>query len=444
MITTVISFLVVLGILVFVHELGHYLAARHVGVRVETFSIGFPPRAWGKKVGDTEYIISWLPLGGYVKLFGQNMDDEDRNDPTNYAAKSILQRFYILVAGPLMNLLFAFIFMPLVFMSGVDMPKYLLDPPIIFEVLEEGFAADAGLQAGDELVALNGINVQTWEQTLTQLQQITSDNISMEVQRGGVSKTLVGSAEELRKNGHGWRAQIDPVIGAFSDGSAAKEAGLEVGDRFVSLNGIEVAHWGDISQAIRDIHGLTSEGTVEGKESASIPEAQAIQVVYDRDGSQLSTEFTPIYNNEAKVFLLGVSIQNVKETFGIVESVEKGSQRLVFLFTSTMQFIGKLFAGQGSMDDLGGPIRIAQATGDAVRSGPANIFFLMAFISLQLGIFNLLPIPALDGGHIFFLIVEKIKGSPLSQRLREKTQMAGFAILMFFMIAVTYNDILQF
>ena len=124
MLTTILSFLAVLGVLIFIHELGHFLAARHVGVRVEAFSIGFPPTAWGKQIGETEYRISWIPLGGYVKLFGQNVNDENTNDPTNYAAKSILQRLYILIAGPVMNLLFALIFMPLVFWVGMEIPAY--------------------------------------------------------------------------------------------------------------------------------------------------------------------------------------------------------------------------------------------------------------------------------------------------------------------------------
>ena len=122
MLTTILSFLAVLGVLIFIHELGHFLAARHIGVRVEAFSIGFPPTAWGKQIGETEYRISWIPLGGYVKLFGQNVNDENTNDPTNYAAKSILQRLYILTAGPVMNLLFALIFMPLVFWVGMEIP----------------------------------------------------------------------------------------------------------------------------------------------------------------------------------------------------------------------------------------------------------------------------------------------------------------------------------
>ena len=155
MITTVLSFIVVLGFLIFIHELGHYLAARHVNVRVETFSIGFPPKMTGFRRGNTDYQICWIPLGGYVRLFGQNVMDEDLNDPENYASKSVWQRFYILVAGPAMNLVFAFIFMPLVYLVGVDAPAYLSAPPVVQQVKVESFAASVGLQAGDEVIAVN-------------------------------------------------------------------------------------------------------------------------------------------------------------------------------------------------------------------------------------------------------------------------------------------------
>ena len=167
MLITILSFLAVLGVLIFIHELGHYLAARHVGVRVEAFSIGFPPTALPKQVGETEYRLSWLPLGGYVKLYGQNVTDEDVEDPTNYAAKSIFQRLYILAAGPLMNLVFAIIFMPLVFWIGMDIPAYLNDTPYIQKVKPESYAYKLGIRANDEIIAVNGNKVKNWEERIS-------------------------------------------------------------------------------------------------------------------------------------------------------------------------------------------------------------------------------------------------------------------------------------
>ena len=194
MLTTILSFIAVLGVLIFIHELGHFLAARHVGVRVEAFSIGFPPTAWGKQVGDTEYRLSWVPIGGYVKLFGQNVDDENPDDQTNYAAKSIFQRLYILAAGPAMNLLFALIFMPLVFLIGMDMPAYLNEPPLIQNVQQGSYAQEIGIRANDEILAVNGTYVKNWEELHSELAKVSSEEtLTMEVDRAGSLVILEGS-----------------------------------------------------------------------------------------------------------------------------------------------------------------------------------------------------------------------------------------------------------
>ena len=159
---TLITFIAVLGFLIFIHELGHYMAAKHVGVRVETFSIGFPPTIYGKKVGDTEYKVSWIPLGGYVRLFGQNVTDEDPTDSSNYASKSILQRIYILIGVPAMNLLFALFCMPLLYMIGVQSPAYLDEMAKLRKIDQGSIAEKIGLQANDQIFTVNGNEVLNW------------------------------------------------------------------------------------------------------------------------------------------------------------------------------------------------------------------------------------------------------------------------------------------
>jgi len=224
MLTTILSFLVVLGVLIFIHELGHYLAARHVGVRVEAFSIGFPPTAWGKQVGETEYRISWVPIGGYVKLFGQNVNDENPNDPTNYAAKSLFQRLYILAAGPAMNLLFALIFMPLVFLIGMDMPAYLNEPPLIKNVQQGSYAQELGIRANDEILAVNGTYVKNWEEVHSELAKVsTEETLTMEVDRAGSLVILEGSGTAFQNAGPmGWSPFLAPVVGEFTVQSNAE------------------------------------------------------------------------------------------------------------------------------------------------------------------------------------------------------------------------------
>jgi len=437
MLTTILSFLAVLGVLIFIHELGHYLAARHVGVRVEAFSIGFPPTAWGKQVGETEYRISWVPIGGYVKLFGQNVNDENPNDPTNYAAKSLFQRLYILAAGPAMNLLFALIFMPLVFLIGMDMPAYLNEPPLIKNVQQGSYAQELGIRVNDEILAVNGTYVKNWEEVDSELAKVsTEETLTMEVDRAGSLVILEGSGTAFQNAGPmGWSPFIAPVVGEFTKQSPAMKAGIQAGDKVTRVNGQAIMDWSEISPAVQQF----MDESVNNSETAT----KTLTVELERNGDIQFVEVAPYLEPKSQRWLLGMSMLKISRSFSFGESVILGTSRLWFLTKATFSFLGQMFQGEGSMDDLGGPVKIGMVIGDAVRSGIAELFFLMSFISLQLGIFNLLPIPALDGGHIFMLLVEKFKGGPLSTALREKTQMVGFSLLISLMIFVTWNDLMS-
>jgi regulator of sigma E protease len=434
MLITLIAFLVVLGILIFIHELGHFLAARHVGVRVEAFSVGFPPTLWGKKIGDTEYRISWIPVGGYVKLFGQNVDDEDPNDPTNYAYKTLFQRLYILTAGPLMNLLFALIFMPLVFWIGMETPAYLDDSPRIKDVQDGSYSQKLGIQANDEIIAINGTFVKNWEELHNTMGSIPpSETLVFDIDRKGNSIYIEGSAIEMHRLGSmGWSPYLVPVVGGFSSGSPAERAGIKVGDKITRINELVIGDWSDISPSVQKIM------TAESKKPDS-----TLKVELERNSEVKLVEVTPFFETNSQRWLLGMSMSKKFRSHSLGESFALGISRLWFITKGTFSFLGQMFKGEGSMDDLGGPVKIGMVIGDAVRSGISDLFFLMAFISLQLGIFNLLPIPALDGGHILMLLIEKINGKPLSTAIRERTQMIGFSALLFLMIFVTWNDLVS-
>ena len=437
MLTTILSFLAVLGVLIFIHELGHYLAARHVGVRVEAFSIGFPPTALAKQVGETEYRISWLPLGGYVKLYGQNVTDEDPEDPANYAAKSLFQRLYILAAGPAMNLLFALIFMPLVFWIGRDIPAYLNDAPYIQNVQPESYAYQLGVRANDEIIAVNGNKVQTWEELHSALGQISSaENLSLEIDRAGNSMIMEGSGIEMHRTANmGWSPLLAPIVGGFTGDSPAEKAGIQAGDKVKAINELPVQDWMEISPSVQKIM-KDSSNTVESS-------TKKLMVEIERNAVVQFVEVAPYLEPKSQRWLLGMSMQQISRSHAFSESVVLGSARLWFLTKATFSFLGQIFQGEGSMDDLGGPIKIGIVIGEAVRSGIADLFFLMSFISLQLGIFNLLPIPALDGGHIFMLLVEKFNKGPLSITMRERTQMIRFSVLISLMVFVTWNDLMS-
>jgi len=437
MLTTVLSFLAVLGVLIFIHELGHYLAARHAGVRVEAFSIGFPPTAWGKQVGETEYRISWVPIGGYVKLFGQNVNDENPNDPTNYAAKSLFQRLYILAAGPAMNLLFALIFMPLVFLIGMDMPAYLNEPPLIQNVQPGSYAQEIGIRANDEILAVNGTYVKNWEEVHSELAKVsTEETLTMEVDRSGSLVIMEGSGTAFQNAGPmGWSPFLAPVVGEFTEQSPAMKAGIQAGDKVTRVNGQPILDWSEITPAVQQF----MHESVNNTETAT----KTLTVELERNGDIQFVEVAPYLEPKSQRWLLGMSMFKISPSFSFGESVILGTSRLWFLTKATFGFLGQMFQGEGSMDDIGGPVKIGMVIGDAVRNGIAELFFLMSFISLQLGIFNLLPIPALDGGHIFMLMIEKFNGGPLSTALRERTQMVGFSLLISLMIFVTWNDLMS-
>lgn len=428
MITTILTFIVVLGILVFVHESGHYLAARHVGIRVLQFSIGFPPRLWGRKVGDTEYLISWIPLGGYVRLEGQNIEDENPRDPRNWAAKSVPQRFYVLVAGPAMNLILALVLMAVVYLVGVESPGYQQTSARIADVAAESAAATAGLQPGDTVTALGDVPTPTWDALFEELarQAVGRPEVVLTVRRDGrdvsipIPSSAFGSDAPI-----GWRPHIPAEVGGFAPGAPAAAAGLRTGDLILGINGQPVTAWSDIPELVQQAAG----------------EPMTLTIL--RDGAQQTVTVQAVRDETSQRWLIGISPPVNVQRYGPVNAVVLGAERIGQMTVGTFAFLGQLVTGNGSLDSLGGPVRIGAVLGDAARTSFTSLLFLMAFISLQLGILNLLPIPALDGGHILMLGAELLRGHPLSARLRERAQFIGFSLLMLLILFVTYNDILQ-
>ena len=228
---------------------------------------------------------------------------------------------------------------------------------------------------------------------------------------------------------------LAPVVGEFTEQSPAMKAGIQAGDKVTRVNGQPILDWSEISPAVQQF----MQDSVNNLETAT----KTLTVELERNGDIQFVEVAPYLEPKSQRWLLGMSMFKVSRSFSFGESVSLGTSRLWFLTKATLGFLGQIFQGEGSMDDLGGPVKIGMVIGDAARSGIAELFFLMSFISLQLGIFNLLPIPALDGGHIFMLLIEKFKGSPLSVSMREKTQMVGFSLLISLMVFVTWNDLMS-
>ncbi len=427
--TTTLSFIIVLGVLVFVHELGHFLVAKALGVGVDRFSIGFPPKMFGFRYGETEYCISWIPLGGYVKLRGEDPGETvDPDDPSLYSTRPPHQRAGIVAAGPIMNLTLSFILMPLVFMIGMNIPAFFESPVQVAWVVPDSVADAAGIKKGDHLIRLENREINNWEELFEAAAIATSDEVPLVINRDGKRLSIVIPVEDLKNgNGLGILPPLEPVIGTLAPGYPAIKAGLKVGDRILSVGGLPVSHWNEMAQII---HGSPGK---------------SVTIEVDRGGEHLSLTVVPRLDEKSEQGLVGISPDNetIARRFPFVESVKRGFKRNLELLGLTFKFIWDLVTFNTSLKLLGGPIMIFQVTGEVAKAGIPEFIAFMAFLSLQLGILNLLPIPVLDGGHLLFMGLEGIKGRPLEPRYREMAQKIGFFLLILLILVVSYNDILR-
>lgn len=428
--TTLISFIIVLGFLVLIHELGHFLVAKKLDVKVEKFSIGFGPRIFAFTKGETEYMISAIPLGGYVKLMGEDPGEEVENDPRDFASRPVSHRMAIIIAGPLMNLLLTFVLLPLVFMIGVNLPAYIDKEVSVGWVMSDSPAEESGFKAGDVVRQIDGDYVESWEAAVTTFASNPGRRLSLQVERDGGLAHIYLTPRLMEGDGSGYTGLVHhmaPIIGSVRSGSPAATGGLMAGDRINSVNGALVDHWIGMSSRIKASNG------------------SPVTLLVARGSDELELTVTPTKDDTSGNYIIGVSYSTpmVLKKFGLMGAVNEGMKRAVGLTVLTVGILKKLVTLDLSVKSLGGPIMIAQATGAAAQAGLSEVLSLMAFISLQLGILNLLPIPVLDGGHVFFLLAELGLRKPISIKTREIAQQVGFAILITLMLVVSYNDIMR-
>lgn len=429
--TTIVSFIIVLGILIFIHELGHFVVAKLSGVGVEKFSLGFGPKLIGLRKGETEYRISVLPLGGYVKMVGEAPGEEisEQDRRRSFTHKPLLYRAAIVAAGPVMNLVLAIMLLPVIFMIGIQVPAYFEKPALVGHVSPEGAAAKAGLLKGDIIQSVDGKKVKNWEELLEVLTINPGKPIKVGFNRGGNDMEVELTPDTSNQTGAGLAGIYPPkkpIVGGVSNGYPAKEAGIQPGDVVLAIDDQYITHWNELETAVHK----------NGEKKTFL---------IGRGNETLTVEITPKYNEDAKVYLIGIMIQEeqVLRKYGLAESIKRG-------VTSGIEMTGRLFVvikglifGEYSLKTLGGPIMIAQVAGKAAESGLTDLLSLVAFLSLQLGIINLFPIPVLDGGHILFFGIEAIKGKPLSERFMAVAQQVGIALLVALMLLVTYNDLFR-
>jgi regulator of sigma E protease len=431
---TIIAGIIMLGILVFVHELGHYCVARLAGVKILRFSLGFGPKLLSKTWGETEYLLCAIPLGGYVQMLGEGGGEQGEDAELtaaererSFSDKSVARRLAIVAAGPLMNLMLPFLILPISYMIGVQFPAYIDQPACIGYVTPGSEAADAGFFAGDCLQGLNGKTLNTWTDANKSLVGFAGEELRFSVQRDGGSAEVTipvdnGSLEGLQSIG--LLPRQPAIVGSLMPDMPAAAAGLRKGDLILRISGEPIDSWYDLKHLIQQAEG------------------QAVNLLVERDAVELSLALQPRYH-ESGAWLIGIGPeqQTVSKRFGPLAAFREGADRTVELIDLTLVFIQKLFTGYVSAKNIGGPITVVQVAGQAAQTDMSAVLSVLAFISIQLGILNLLPIPILDGGHILFYTFELIFRKPLSIRAREILQQIGLALLIMLMVLAFYNDL---
>ncbi len=435
--TTIIAGILMLGVLVFVHELGHFLVAKMCGVKVLKFSLGFGPKLVSRQRGETEYQICVIPLGGYVQMLGEGAgeDGEDaeltpEEEKRSFAKKPVSNRLAIVLAGPVMNLVLPLLILPISYLIGVQLPSYFDEPACVGYVVPDTAAQRAGFLAGDCITDVNNLPVSSWSNTNKVFVGQAGVPLQFKIERNNHTQTLTVPAENNSLEGMqalGLLPRQDARIGGLAPDMPAMKAGLKENDLILSVAGVPVASWYDLKSIVQ------KSGEV------------AIPVVVDRGGDQVSIELVPERREEGGDLLLGIaplqSSQFKRFTFG--DAIVEGAHRTWELIELTVVFVQKLFTGNVSTKNIGGPITVVQIAGQAAQTDIAAIISVLAFISIQLGILNLLPIPILDGGHILFYAIELIIRRPLSVRAREMAQQIGMAMLLMLMVLAFYNDIMR-
>ncbi len=432
MIVDLLYFFFVLGVLVFVHELGHFLVAKKSGIRVETFSLGFPPKAVGVKIGETEYCLSWLPLGGYVKMAG--MDDfapeEGKGKPWEFQSKPRWIQMAVLIAGPAMNFFLGFLL--LLTMRMADGEYAFLDDSRVGEVKTNSPLYTAGLRPGDRILTVGNTAVNDWEEMSDAFLLHAGDVVPIEIERIPTYQTdrterLTISVDLTSppREGLGLGYYMTTEVGAIMPGMPAAEIGLQPGDVITSVNGVPVTMWWEMSREI------SSQPGVE------------ISLTWQRNGEEMTEWIIPAsqtFNGET-VGRIGIDLASKRNPISFFKAVRRSAAETINLSTAIFGFVKGIVIGEQSSKNLAGPVGIFQLVGQSAERGFSYLLWFMAMLSINLGILNLLPIPMLDGGHLTILTIEGIIRRDLSARHKAWLQQAGFAFLLFLIIYVTFNDI---
>jgi len=441
-VTDVVVVVVVLGLMIFVHEAGHFLAAKAFGVRVLTFSFGFGKRLFGIVRGDTDYRLSALPLGGYVKMAGDDPRDAHGDDPGEFLSRPRWQRFIVIVMGPVMNVVLALAVLTCLYRYHFQKPAFEEQTAVVGEVVPGSAAEMAGVRPGDLIAKLDGLQDPKWEDVEVKTLMSAGEALPLEVVRDGhpLHLELTPKAEGTDRLGDaGWEACVPAVVGEVDRGLPAAKAGVMPGDLIVGMNGRPIACWQDVVPALKAANaGINPQNGDTGR-----PADLAVR----RNGATVHLPLTAVYGEIQGVekWYVGILPRNLMVVRQLPwgKAIEASVSDNVRNCVLTFDTIGKILTRKMSARSLSSPIGIAQYAGEAYRAGISDLLLVVAFISLQLGIFNLLPIPVLDGGQILLLAIEGVIRRELSVAVKERILQFGIAFLLLLVAFTVYNDIVK-